>query len=185
MHPEIRKINWVYFRDGLDDYRDSFEGLLGLLGREKDYVHQHTVLLNDALEWERNQKQTRYLLPREDRQQAEAWLATRFKESQPPVVPTDLRYEYITESIKNGDNLMTRVFLSHGSEDAEVTEQVRRTLNLYSERYSSNHKKIHDQNCCAKYCLSNRCNDIVISSLWSIFRTISNPGVYRVSKLLK
>ncbi|MEL7509023.1 MAG: TIR domain-containing protein [Cyanobacteria bacterium J06554_1] len=128
MHAAIRKINWVYFRDGIDDYEDSFEGLLELLSREKDYVHRHTVLLNDALEWERNQKQTRYLLTGEDRQNAEAWLAIRFKESQPPVVPTDLHYEYITESIKNGDNLMTRVFLSHGSEDAEITDQVRRTL---------------------------------------------------------
>ena len=128
MHPEIRKINWVYFREGIDDFEQSFQGLLELLGREKDYVHQHTVLLNEALEWERNQKQTRYLLTGEDRQQAEAWLATRFKDSQPPVVPTDLHYEYITESIKNGDNLMTQVFLSHGSEDAETTDQVRRTL---------------------------------------------------------
>ena len=81
-----------------------------LFGREKDYVHQHTVLLNDALEWERNQKQTRYLLTGENRQNAEECLAKRFKDSQPPVVPTDLHYEYITESIKNGDNLMTRVF---------------------------------------------------------------------------
>ena len=128
MHPEIRKINWVNFREGIDDYGDSFEGLLGLLSREEDYVHRHTVLLNDALAWERNQKQTRYLLTGEDRQQAETWLATRFKDSQPPVVPTDLHYEYITESIKNGDNLMTRVFLSHAEEDAETTDQVRRTL---------------------------------------------------------
>ncbi|MEM9266034.1 MAG: TIR domain-containing protein, partial [Cyanobacteria bacterium P01_F01_bin.13] len=128
MHPAIRKINWVYFREGTDDYGDSFEGLLGLLLREKEYVHQHTVLLNNALEWERNQKQTRYLLTGEDRQSAEDWLATQFKDSQPPVVPTDLHYEYITESIKNGDNLMTQVFLSHAEEDAETTDQVRRTL---------------------------------------------------------
>ncbi|NEQ52316.1 MAG: TIR domain-containing protein, partial [Leptolyngbya sp. SIO3F4] len=128
MHPEIRKINWVYFRDGIDDFEQSLQGLVELLLREKDYVHQHTVLLNDALKWKRNQKQTRYLLTGEDRQQAETWLTTRFKESQPPVVPTDLHYEYITESIKNGDNLMTRVFLSHAEEDAETTDQVRRTL---------------------------------------------------------
>ncbi|MEO0434154.1 MAG: TIR domain-containing protein [Cyanobacteria bacterium J06656_5] len=128
MHPEIRKINWVYFREGIDDFEQSFQGLVALLEREKDYVHRHTVLLNNALEWECNQKQTRYLLTGEERQQAETWLAVRFTESQPPVVPTDLHYEYITESIKNGDNLMTQVFLSHAEEDAEITDQVRRTL---------------------------------------------------------
>ena len=37
MHPEIGKINWVYFREGVDDFEQSFQGLLDLLGREKDY----------------------------------------------------------------------------------------------------------------------------------------------------
>ncbi|MEM9217857.1 MAG: hypothetical protein AAGD25_26390 [Cyanobacteria bacterium P01_F01_bin.150] len=73
-------------------------------------MHQHTVLLNQALEWERHQKQTRYLLTGEDKQEAAEWLAVRFADKQLLVWPTDLHYEYITESIKNGDNLMTQVF---------------------------------------------------------------------------
>ena len=128
MHPEIGKINWIYFREELDDFETSLQGLLDLLAQAKDYIHQHTVLLNEALEWERNQKQTRYLLTGEARQQAEDWLAVRFRDCQPPVIPTDLHYEYITESIKNAHNLMTQVFLSHAEEDGEVTEKLRRTL---------------------------------------------------------
>ena len=128
MHPTIGKINWIYFREGLDDFDRSLQGLIDLLELEKDYIHQHTVLLNEALVWARNQKQTRYLLTGEERQAAEAWLAIRFQDSQPPVIPTDLHYEYITECIKNGNNLMTQVFLSHAEEDKDITEKVRRTL---------------------------------------------------------
>jgi WD40 repeat protein len=128
MHPEIGKINWVYFREEQDDYEQSFHGLLELLNRQKDYVHQHTILLNQALDWERNQKRTRYLLIGEERQQAETWLLTPFKTEQAPCIPTDLHCEYITASIKNANNLMTQVFLCHSEQDREIAEQVRHSL---------------------------------------------------------
>ncbi|NER00353.1 MAG: toll/interleukin-1 receptor domain-containing protein [Cyanothece sp. SIO2G6] len=128
MHPEIGKINWVQCKEEIDDFEQSLQQLLALLQLEKDYVHQHTVLLNQALEWERNQKQTRYLLTGEDRQRAEAWLAVRFGDKQAPVWPTDLHYAFITESIKNATNLMTQVFLAHAEEDDAIAEKVRRSL---------------------------------------------------------
>ncbi|MEM9214798.1 MAG: TIR domain-containing protein [Cyanobacteria bacterium P01_F01_bin.150] len=128
MHPEIGKINWVQCKEGINDFEQSLQQILALLELEKGYVHQHTVLLNQALEWERHQKQTRYLLTGEDKQEAVEWLAVRFADKQPPLWPTDLHYEYITESIKNGDNLMTQVFLAHAEEDGAMTETVRRSL---------------------------------------------------------
>ncbi|MDJ0736839.1 MAG: TIR domain-containing protein [Nostocaceae cyanobacterium] len=128
MHPTIGKINWVYFREGVDDFEQSLAGLIKLLKSHADYVEQHTKLLINALEWERNQKQTRYLLTGEEKQQAQSWLKIRFKDEQPPCVPTDLHCEYITESIKNGNNLMTEVFLSYADEDRGTMEKIRRSL---------------------------------------------------------
>ncbi|MDJ0617576.1 MAG: TIR domain-containing protein [Calothrix sp. MO_192.B10] len=128
MHPTIRKINWVYFREEVDDFEQSLAGLIKLLKSHADYVEQHTKLLINALEWERNQKQTRYLLTGEEKQQAQSWLKIRFKDEQPPCVPTDLHCEYITESIKNGNNLMTEVFLSYADEDRGTMEEIRRSL---------------------------------------------------------
>ena len=128
MHPTIRKINWVYFREGVDDFDQSLAGLIALLKHHGDYVENHTHLLTKALEWERNQKQTRYLLTGEERQQAETWLKIRFKDEQAPCFPSDLHCEYITESIKNGNNLMTEVFLSYAHEDRETMEKIRRSL---------------------------------------------------------
>ncbi|MEQ9486000.1 TIR domain-containing protein [Coleofasciculus sp. F4-SAH-05] len=128
MHPAIGKINWVYFREGIDDFEQSFAGLIDLLKRHADYVEQHTQFLARALEWERHQKQTSYLLVGEERQQAEAWLKIRFKDEQPPCVPSDLHCEYITESIKNANNLMTQVFISYADEDRATMEKIRKSL---------------------------------------------------------
>jgi WD40 repeat protein len=128
LHPEIAKINWVYCREGIDDFEQALQGLQAILERQRAYVQQHTVLLDQALEWERQQRRSRYLLVGEERQQAEAWLKLRFKDEQPPCVPTDLHCEFITESIKNGQNLMTQVFLSYAEEDIAVMEQIRRSL---------------------------------------------------------
>jgi WD40 repeat protein len=128
MHPEISKINWVYCREEVDDFEASFNSLLGIFERHRDYVHQHTVFLAKALEWEQYQKRSPYLLIGEERLRAEEWLKVRFKDSQPPCVPTDLHCELIAESRKNADNLMTEVFLAYAAEDKGVAEQIRKSL---------------------------------------------------------
>jgi hypothetical protein len=128
MHPILRKINWIYAREGQDNFEAAFDGLLNLFDRHHEYVHQHTVLLAKALEWERNQKRSPYLLIGEERLQAEDWLKVRFKDSQPPCLPTDLHCEFITESRKNADNLLTDVFLAYAEEERTVAEQIRNSL---------------------------------------------------------
>ncbi|HEY9602443.1 MAG TPA: TIR domain-containing protein [Allocoleopsis sp.] len=128
MHSTIGKINWVYFREGIDDFEQSFAGLIDLFRRQADYVKQHTQFLVKALEWERRQKQTSHLLVGEERQQAQSWLKIRFKNEQPPCLPSDLHCEYITESIKNANNLMTQVFISYADEDRATMEKIRNSL---------------------------------------------------------
>ena len=128
MHPTISKINWVYFREGIDDFETAFAGLMSLIRRQADYVEQHTRFLAKALEWERHQKQTSYLLIGEERLEAEAWLKIRFKDEQPPCIPSDLHCELITESIKNANNLMTQVFLSYADADRATMEKIRSSL---------------------------------------------------------
>ncbi|MDJ0702292.1 MAG: TIR domain-containing protein [Leptolyngbyaceae cyanobacterium MO_188.B28] len=128
LHPAIAKINFVFFREGIDDFEQSLQGLLEIFDRDRTYVHQHTFFLTKALEWRRNQQQSRHLLIAEGRQAAEDWLKKQFKDEQPPCIPTDLHSEFITESIKNANNLMTQVFLSHVDADQAVANQVGRTL---------------------------------------------------------
>ncbi len=64
-----------------------------------------------------------------DRQTAETWLQTRLADGEPlPCTPTDLHCEYITESTKNANNLMTQVFLCHSDQDQAPAKQIRRSL---------------------------------------------------------
>jgi WD40 repeat protein len=124
MHPALRRINWVYMREEQDDFEVALIGLLDIFDRHRNYVHQHTMFLVKALEWERNQKRSPYLLIGEERLQAEEWLNIRFNESQPPCIPTDLHCEFITESRKNANNLMTEVFLAYADENRATAEQI-------------------------------------------------------------
>ncbi|MDJ0703389.1 MAG: hypothetical protein QNJ46_08925 [Leptolyngbyaceae cyanobacterium MO_188.B28] len=73
-----------------------------------------------TVEWERHHKQSRHLLISEEGQQAESWLKVRFRGEQPPCIPTNLHCEFITESAKNANNLMTQVFLAHAEEDTDI-----------------------------------------------------------------
>ncbi|MEH2289124.1 TIR domain-containing protein [Nostoc sp.] len=128
MHPAIGKINWVYFREGIDDFEKSFAGLLELFSRHQDYVHQHTYLLAKALEWERQQQNSQYLLIGNERIQAENWLKIRFKDEQPPCEPTDLHCAFICQSKKNANNLMAQVFLSYSEKERAFMEKIAKIL---------------------------------------------------------
>ncbi|NJN73030.1 MAG: TIR domain-containing protein [Limnothrix sp. RL_2_0] len=128
MHPTIGKINWIYFREGIDDYEQSLKGLIGLMHKQEDYVHQHTRFLAQALEWDRNHRQTRLLLTGDERKEAKQWLVFRYKDEQPPCEPTDLQSEYICESEKNANNQLTDVFLSYSEHDEDVMNVIARKL---------------------------------------------------------
>ena len=128
MHPAIGKINWVYFREGIDDFEKSFAGLLELFSRHQDYVYQHTYFLAKALEWERQQQHSQYLLIGDERVQAENWLKFRFKDEQPPCEPTDLHCAFICQSTKNANNLMTQVFLSYSEKERASMETIANIL---------------------------------------------------------
>ncbi len=128
MHPAISKINWIYCREEIDNFTNSFDGLIQAITKHKDYVTKHTQFLVQALAWSRNQKQTNYLLIGSDRKEAKQWLKKRFSEEQQPCLPTKLHCEFISESIKNANNLMTQVFLAASDEDNEIKEKIGYTL---------------------------------------------------------
>lgn len=128
MHPALRKINWVMALGQDNPSEAVVNDVLELIQRQRSYVRQHTLWLVKALEWHHRQKQSQFLLVGEARQQAEAWLKTRFADQQAPCIPTDLQCSFITESSKNADNLMTQVFLAYAEEDKSVMEQVQRFL---------------------------------------------------------
>ncbi len=128
MHPAISKINWIYCRENIDDFTVAFAGLINTINKHQNYLEKHTRFLVKALDWLRNQKQTNHLLIGEEKREAQAWLKRRFVEGQQPCMPTDLHCQFISESIKNANNLMTQVFLSAASEDRLSKEKIGNSL---------------------------------------------------------
>lgn len=132
MHPVISKLNWVYFREEIDEFETNFQKLLHVFQQHQDYIQQHTQLLLKALKWEKHQKQHQYLLSGQERIEAETWLKTEFINEQRPCTPTDLHCEFICESIKNAKNLMSEVFICYSDLDKSIMIQLRQSLMRHS-----------------------------------------------------
>ena len=137
MHPSIAKRNWVYMREKyeegkpldelqpIDDFEQGAKGLVGLIETHHDYVKLHTEILHNALVWQRNARVSEQLLVGSERRKAEEWLLKEFvAPEQPPCEPSPLHAEYITESKKNGENLMTDFFISYSEDDLEMRDRI-------------------------------------------------------------
>ena len=124
MHPAISKINWIFFREGVDDFDLALEGLQSVLKRHQDYVYQHTHYLKLALAWDRHQQGRPYLLLGENLRDAQQWLQTRFTTEQPPCLPTDLHCAFINRSVRNDRNDRTQVYLCYADEEQTVATMI-------------------------------------------------------------
>ncbi|MEB3231505.1 MAG: TIR domain-containing protein, partial [Leptolyngbyaceae bacterium] len=126
IHPEIGKINWIFFREGIDSFDQSLNSLTALLHQHERYVQMHTDLLIKSLDWKRHQFANQYLLVGESRRKAKLWLQLEFKDEQAPCLPTDLQCELIAESRKYASNSCTQVFLCGAAGDrveGDITAQ--------------------------------------------------------------
>ncbi|NJL49977.1 MAG: toll/interleukin-1 receptor domain-containing protein [Leptolyngbyaceae cyanobacterium SM2_5_2] len=126
--PTLAKLNWINFREGIDDPAVALAQLVNTLEERKAFVHQHTDYLVGALTWQQNQRQPRYLLSGARRQAAETWLKQAIDEDLPFAQPTDLHCEFITESTKYADDQLAQVYLCYADEDSDLKEAMRRQL---------------------------------------------------------
>ncbi len=92
-------LNWIFFRES-DDFAASIQKLLTAMHTDYDWVQAHRRLQVKALEWERNHRDTGFLLRGKDLQDAEQALATNTSKEPHP---TDLQREYVFASRKATD----------------------------------------------------------------------------------
>ncbi len=129
----LEDLNIPLFGTCVDDMALVIERVMAVAERQKNYVHKHTELLFHALQWEKNQRAVEYLLVGKDRLQAEDWLLTEFiPPRQPPCLPSDLHGEFICESRKNSENMMTDVFICCHKADRENRDRILRSLSRYA-----------------------------------------------------
>ncbi|MBT28107.1 MAG: hypothetical protein CMO01_00490 [Thalassobius sp.] len=141
IHPEIAKLNWVYARETIesedtiiaeDNFEKAFLEIAEVIESKRDFTQLHSRILIEALNWENNQKSSTFLLTGKHRYEAEKWLLNEIHQIENiPCEPTELHSEYICESRKNAENLMTDTFISYADEDKNIHEKVRKYLTRY------------------------------------------------------
>jgi hypothetical protein len=94
VHPELARINAIYFRE-IDDFGSALQKLLTALEIDLTHVRTHTRLLMRAREWENKEYDSSFLLRGSELKAAKQWLA--HSSSKDPQ-PTALHKEFIDTS---------------------------------------------------------------------------------------
>jgi WD40 repeat protein len=95
VHPELAKLNWIFFYDDPETFDAAFPKLLSTLDTDLDHVKAHTRLQKRALEWDSKNRNPSYALRGDDLKQAEQWLG--IAEGKDPK-PTPLQTQYVLAS---------------------------------------------------------------------------------------
>ncbi|USR89665.1 TIR domain-containing protein [Phormidium yuhuli AB48] len=95
VHPELAKLNWIFFYDDPETFEGAFPKLLSTLDTDLDHVKAHTRLQKRALEWDSKKRNPSYALRGDDLKQAEHWLG--MGEGKDPK-PTSLQTQYVIAS---------------------------------------------------------------------------------------
>jgi WD40 repeat protein len=91
----LAHLNWIFFKEADEAFKSAVEDLITAIQTDQDWVKEHTRLQTRALEWERREKESGYLLRGGDLVEAERWLS-QAAEKDPQ--PTALQTQYILAS---------------------------------------------------------------------------------------
>jgi eukaryotic-like serine/threonine-protein kinase len=94
VHPELGRINWIFFRED-EDFDGAFRKLISAVETDLSHVREQTHLLVRARKWEKEGRNKSYLLQGSELNKAEQWLVEG-KSKQP--IATALHREYINTS---------------------------------------------------------------------------------------
>lgn len=96
----LKNLALPQFGQVVDNFDEVVTTIKQVLECYKNYIHQHTLLLNKALIWKRNQL-NHNLLTEENYQKANEFLLTMFREGQhAPCIPSALVCEFVCESYR-------------------------------------------------------------------------------------
>lgn len=93
---EIQHLNYLFFREE-DDFETSLTKLLNAIQTDYEWAATHRRLQVKALEWERSNKESSFLLRGKDLKDADAQLNVNHSKDPPR---TDLQLEYVTQSAR-------------------------------------------------------------------------------------
>ncbi len=130
----LKYFEFPIFGKTIDALDGVVKSIIKVIERQKIYVHKHTEILTNALNWQQNQKATQHLLVGKERTAAQEWLLTDFlPPKQPPCRVSELVCEFICEARKNAENLMTDIFICYDTKDKKIRDSVIKSLSHYSK----------------------------------------------------
>ncbi len=94
-HPEISKRNWIFCREGQDDFNQAIDETRDTIHTDYEWLQFHTELLVKALKWQRSDHEKSLLLRGRELESAESMLGLKAGLEPQPV---DLQREYILRS---------------------------------------------------------------------------------------
>ena len=95
LHEKLAATNWVYLREQ-DNFDATIPKLIESIQTDLEWVGKHTQLLNQAIEWEGNNKNNSFLLGGAKLQDAEKWMADASGKENRSILP--LQASYISTS---------------------------------------------------------------------------------------
>lgn len=105
IHPEISKRNWIFCRDGQDDFNQTIEETRTTIHTDYEWLKYHTRLQVKALEWDHS-KDVGRLLRGEELREVEQLLATVSSGKDPQ--PTPIQRLYVLASRTEEDEQLLR-----------------------------------------------------------------------------
>ncbi|NOH02114.1 MAG: TIR domain-containing protein [Chloroflexi bacterium] len=114
IHPEISKRNWIFCREGKDDFDKAIEEARITIHTDYEWLKYHTELQVKALKWEQKKdaKDTSRLLRGAELREAERKLKEINSQTDP--WPTPLHEEYVRMGRKHEDRQRRRVLVGSG-----------------------------------------------------------------------
>ncbi|MBP0005109.1 MAG: TIR domain-containing protein [Cyanobacteria bacterium SBC] len=105
VHPELAKLNWIFFREE-DDFDIAFSKLLDTIDTDLDHVRTHTRLLKRAIEWDEKKRNPSFTLRGIDLKNAGQWLS-KSEGKQPQPTPLHTQYIFASDRQKMKRQSMT------------------------------------------------------------------------------
>ena len=112
IHPEISKRNWIFCRDGQDEFNKAIEETRTTVHTDYDWLKYHTELQVKALKWKQQEDNTSRLLRGKELQESELQLANAGTAKEPQ--PTDLQRQYVFTSRRMEDRQRRQITVSLG-----------------------------------------------------------------------
>ncbi|MBI5295602.1 MAG: TIR domain-containing protein [Chloroflexi bacterium] len=110
IHPEISKRNWIFCRDGQDNFTKAIQEIQITIHTDYEWVQIHRRLQVRALEWERNHQENSFLLRGRDLRDAEAQLSANVsKDPKPTALQTQYALKSRQSEIRRQRNLLSGV----------------------------------------------------------------------------